>query len=111
MSGDVEPHPSICVRAQCREVTITYFSCYALQVVPQPPTVKKSRTDDEEFGLVVRKRVRFLEKTLEFKDMKDLDSFTIGVNSLTIDSEFSKNDREKYYELCCSQDTFLHDNL
>ncbi|KAF9623346.1 hypothetical protein IFM89_000835 [Coptis chinensis] len=43
--------------------------------------------------------------------MKDLDSFTIGVNGLTIDFEFSKNNREKYYELCWSQDTFLHDNL
>ncbi|KAF9598431.1 hypothetical protein IFM89_027864 [Coptis chinensis] len=43
--------------------------------------------------------------------MKHLDSFTIGVNGLTIDSEFSKNDQEKYYKLYCCQDTFLHDNL
>ncbi|KAF9620324.1 hypothetical protein IFM89_011059 [Coptis chinensis] len=65
----------------------------------------------KEVDILVTPTIGLLEKTLEFKDMKDLDSFTIGVNGLTIDFEFSKNDREKYYELYCTQDTFLHDNI
>ncbi|KAF9602754.1 hypothetical protein IFM89_030910 [Coptis chinensis] len=104
MCKDIKAKEETCKRGRKRLKT-------ALRAVRQPPTVEKSRSDNEEFGLVVLKRVRLSEKTLEFKDMKDLDSFTIAVNGLNIDSKFSKNDREKYYELCRSQDTFLHDNL
>ncbi|CAI0447141.1 unnamed protein product [Linum tenue] len=37
--------------------------------------------------------------------------FSVVVNGTEIDSELSDHHRQKYYELCCSQRTFLHGNL
>lgn len=39
------------------------------------------------------------------------ESFGIIVNGLAIDSELSENHRNKYFQLCRSQNTFLHNNL
>ncbi|PIA58185.1 hypothetical protein AQUCO_00500248v1 [Aquilegia coerulea] len=75
------------------------------------PRKQKFGSDSDDMGSEVLKSIEFLETSVEFKDVKDLESFTIAVNGLVIDSELSKNEQTKYYELCCSQDAFLHDNL
>lgn len=46
-----------------------------------------------------------------FKEMKSIDDFTILVDGLAIDPELSEHHRSKYYDLCCSQNSFLHDHL
>ncbi|XP_065872820.1 B3 domain-containing protein Os01g0234100-like [Euphorbia lathyris] len=51
------------------------------------------------------------ESAYGFKDVDDIRSFSIIVNGLAIDSEISDHHRTKYYQLCRSQSSFLHDNL
>ncbi|XP_027347376.1 B3 domain-containing protein Os01g0234100-like isoform X2 [Abrus precatorius] len=50
-------------------------------------------------------------KMLEFKDVKGFENFSIIVDGMPIDGEFSTEVRNKYYRLCCSQQAFLHENL
>ncbi|KAK2663079.1 hypothetical protein Ddye_001653 [Dipteronia dyeriana] len=51
------------------------------------------------------------ESTVEFKDVKSIEDFKIVVNGLVINSTLSKHLLSRYYELCCSQSSFLHDRL
>ncbi|KAF9600767.1 hypothetical protein IFM89_012375 [Coptis chinensis] len=78
--------------------------------VLQHPTVE-SGSDSVKVSSVVPEAVSFLDTTLDFKDVKNLESITISVNGLIINSEFSKNTQRKYYELCRSQGASLHKNL
>ncbi|OWM83732.1 B3 domain-containing protein Os01g0234100-like isoform X2 [Punica granatum] len=55
--------------------------------------------------------IRFSQSVIDFKDVRSIEDFTIVVDRLVIDSEFSKNLRAKYYDLCCSQRSFLHEKL
>ncbi|KAG4404022.1 hypothetical protein GLYMA_01G244800v4 [Glycine max] len=55
--------------------------------------------------------IRFSESVVSFKQVTGVENFRIVVNGLVIDSELSKYIRNKYYELCCSQRSFLHDHL
>lgn len=50
-------------------------------------------------------------KMLEFKDVKGYENFSIIVEGVPIDAELSNEVRNKYYKLCYSQRSFLHDNL
>ncbi|XVF67597.1 hypothetical protein PTKIN_Ptkin10aG0133900 [Pterospermum kingtungense] len=54
---------------------------------------------------------RALASIIDFKEIKSIDNFIIIVNGSRIDSELSEYHRTKYYDLCCSQNSFLHDNL
>lgn len=47
----------------------------------------------------------------DFSKVKSIDEFIILVNGLAIDSELSSEHRAKYYELCSSQNSFLHKDL
>lgn len=47
----------------------------------------------------------------DFEDVRSLESFTILVNGVSIDSLLSKQQRKNYFALCCSQSSFLHDHL
>ncbi|XVE93347.1 hypothetical protein REPUB_Repub01dG0184000 [Reevesia pubescens] len=51
------------------------------------------------------------EVNAEFKQLRGTEKFTILVNGLALDSMLSKRFRNKYYELCCSHKSYLHDNL
>ncbi|XP_022762331.1 B3 domain-containing protein Os01g0234100-like [Durio zibethinus] len=51
------------------------------------------------------------ELNAEFKQLRGTEKFTILVNGLALDSTLSERLRKKYYELCCSQKSFLHENL
>ncbi|KAF6138991.1 hypothetical protein GIB67_010717 [Kingdonia uniflora] len=44
-------------------------------------------------------------------DMGSIESFTVAVNGLAINSELSTDMRSRYYKLCCSQKAILHDHL
>ncbi|PIA56423.1 hypothetical protein AQUCO_00700624v1 [Aquilegia coerulea] len=76
-----------------------------------PSEEEETESNSEEVGSEVLEGIRFLENTVEFKDVKNIESFTIAVNGLIIDSEFPKEARTKYYKLCRSHGAFLHDNL
>ncbi|XP_076932715.1 B3 domain-containing protein Os01g0234100-like [Bidens hawaiensis] len=59
----------------------------------------------------VSEGLRFSQSVLEFKDIKNIDDFSIVVDNLVIDSEIPKHFQIKYYNLCHSQNTYLHENL
>ncbi|RZC78132.1 hypothetical protein C5167_002364 [Papaver somniferum] len=68
-------------------------------------------SSEEVIDSEVLERIKFSHSIFEVQDVADLESFTIVVNGLIIDSEISANVRTKYYELCCSQKTHLHKHL
>ncbi|KAI3844364.1 hypothetical protein MKX03_008698 [Papaver bracteatum] len=76
-----------------------------LSVTDQPENGSEEANSDFLGG------IKFASSVTEFQDIKNSESFTIIVNDLTIDSEMSKYVKSKYYELCCSQNSFLHKNL
>ncbi|KAI3932237.1 hypothetical protein MKW98_024957 [Papaver atlanticum] len=76
-----------------------------LPVVDQPE-ICSEETDSEYL-----EGIRFTSSVPEFEDTKNIESFTIIYNDLIIDSEMSKHVKSRYYELCCSQNSFLHKNL
>ncbi|KAE8672827.1 putative AP2/B3-like transcriptional factor family protein [Hibiscus syriacus] len=55
--------------------------------------------------------IESLASVIDFKEVKSIGSFIVMVNGSRIDSELSEYHRTKYYELCSSQNSFLHDNL
>lgn len=72
---------------------------------------EQSGNDGEDFGSELLEGIRFSEASVDFKDIKSIENFTILVDGLVIDSEIPPHLRIKYYELCCSQNAFLHDHL
>ncbi|KAK1563529.1 hypothetical protein Q3G72_028823 [Acer saccharum] len=62
-------------------------------------------------GSEVLDGITISESTVEFKDVKSIEDFKIVVNGLVINSTLSKHLLSRYYELCCSQSSFLHDRL
>ncbi|XP_055831383.1 B3 domain-containing protein Os01g0234100-like isoform X2 [Solanum dulcamara] len=68
--------------------------------------------NDSDNGSEVLEGIRFSESRVEFKDVKDYSGFSILVDGLIIDSEVpALHIRTKYYGLCRSQNSFLHDHL
>ena len=53
--------------------------------------------------------IQSLASIIDFKEIKSIDSFFILVNGSRIDSELLEYHRTRYYELCCSQNSFLHE--
>ncbi|XWS54818.1 hypothetical protein CRYUN_Cryun10bG0121900 [Craigia yunnanensis] len=74
-------------------------------------TEYQSENDSVDLGSEVLDRIRLSESIVDFKEVKNFEGFNILVNGLIIDSELSKYLQTKYYELCCSQKSFLHENL
>ncbi|KAI3753157.1 hypothetical protein L2E82_25203 [Cichorium intybus] len=79
---------------------------------------KESRNlEDMDKSLVVfdesevTEGLRFSQSVLEFKNIKSIKDFNIVVDDLIIDSEIPKHFQIKYYDLCRSQNTYLHENL
>lgn len=66
---------------------------------------RKNLGSDFQCGL------RLTGSIANFKEVNSISSFTILVNGETIDSQLSDFQRVKYYDLCCSQNSFLHENL
>ncbi|XP_027105925.1 B3 domain-containing protein Os01g0234100 isoform X1 [Coffea arabica] len=76
-----------------------------------PESARRSASDNNELSLEVLDGVRFSESDVQFKDVKGFNGFSILVDGLVIDSEIPLHLRAKYYQLCCSQNSFLHDHL
>ncbi|KAK1402576.1 TF-B3 domain-containing protein [Heracleum sosnowskyi] len=55
--------------------------------------------------------IRFSQSVVNFEDVKSFENFNVVVDGLIIDCEIPQNLRVKYYELCCSQKSYLHDQL
>ena len=75
---------------------------------PKPRQLAEQSENDSEEAL---SEVLEGYKMLEFKDVKGFENFSIIVDGVPIDAEFSNEVRNKYYKLCYSQRAFLHDNL
>ncbi|XP_059314035.1 B3 domain-containing protein Os01g0234100-like [Lycium ferocissimum] len=67
--------------------------------------------NDSDNTSEVLEGIRFSESRIEFKDVKDYSGFNILVDGLIIDSEVPAHTRTKYYDLCSTQNSFLHDHL
>lgn len=83
---------------------------------PRPASVlgqqtEQSGNDSEEVGSEVLEGYKLSQSSVQFNDITSFDDFNISVDGLVIDSELPDDIRAKYYELCCSQNIFLHDGL
>ncbi|ONH91549.1 hypothetical protein PRUPE_8G122800 [Prunus persica] len=76
------------------------------------PILDHSESESEDdVGFEVLDGLRLSESVVTFEEVKCMDDFNVLVNGLIINSEFSKYILNKYYELCCSQNSFLHEHL
>ncbi|OMP00712.1 hypothetical protein COLO4_12449 [Corchorus olitorius] len=75
------------------------------------PIACHSENDSEELGSEVSGGIRLCDSIIDFKDVTSFEDFNIVVNDLIINSELSKYLQVKYYDLCCSQKSYLHDHL
>ncbi|KAI3961841.1 hypothetical protein MKW98_022046 [Papaver atlanticum] len=97
----VKFHPSVLHLGGDQNITLPLSSS------KQPEDQSNREVIDTE----VLEGIKLSDSSVEIQDVTDLESFTITVNGLIIDPEMSENYRSKYYELCRSQKTYLHNNL
>ncbi|XWS45286.1 hypothetical protein CRYUN_Cryun15aG0123700 [Craigia yunnanensis] len=76
-----------------------------------PKPAQLSENDSEEVGSEVLEGFKLYVPTIQFKDIPSSENFNILVDGLVIDSELSEDIRNKYYKLCWSQNSFLHENI
>ncbi|KAL9370982.1 hypothetical protein Peur_036122 [Populus x canadensis] len=67
--------------------------------------------ESEDLGSETTDGIRLSKSAVDFKEVKCFEDFDILVNGLVISSELSNHLQTKYYKLCCSQNSFLHDHL
>ncbi|XP_050214151.1 B3 domain-containing protein Os01g0234100-like [Mercurialis annua] len=69
--------------------------------------------EDESYGLGsgLLDGIRLSESAIDFKEVKSFEDFNILNNGLVINPELSKYLQYKYYNLCCSTKSFLHEHL
>ncbi|KAK4488374.1 hypothetical protein RD792_004135 [Penstemon davidsonii] len=70
-----------------------------------------SGNDSDEVASEVLEGSKFSESSSPFQDVNSFEEFHIVVNGVCIDSELPEHIRKNYYELCCSQNAFLHDHI
>ncbi|KAF9667654.1 hypothetical protein SADUNF_Sadunf15G0046200 [Salix dunnii] len=75
------------------------------------PRPVNSENESEDLGFEITDGIRMSESVVDFKEVKSFEDFDILVNGLVINCELSKRLQIKYYELCCSQKSFLHEHL
>ncbi|KAK0581308.1 hypothetical protein LWI29_012361 [Acer saccharum] len=75
------------------------------------PMSDNSENESKPFRSEALDGITLSESTIDFKDVKSIEDFKIVVNGLVINSTLSKHLLSRYYELCCSQSSFLHDGL
>ncbi|KAJ0010677.1 hypothetical protein Pint_34428 [Pistacia integerrima] len=90
------------------------------QAIPQVNSEKHNQmtgscklepVSDQSEDSEVMDGIRLSESAVDFKEVKSVEDFNIVVNGLIINSTLSKHLRAKYYELCSSQNSFLHEGL
>ena len=72
---------------------------------------EQSENDSEEVGSEDLEGFKLSVPTIKFKEITSFENFNILVDGLVINSELSEDIRNKYYRLCCSQNSFLHENI
>ncbi|XP_057782944.1 B3 domain-containing protein Os01g0234100-like isoform X2 [Salvia miltiorrhiza] len=80
-------------------------------VYPSEAAPNQTGDDNDHASSETMDGIKFSESFLSFKDVKSFKDFSIHVDGLMIDAEMPLHLRRKYYELCRSQNTFLHENL
>ncbi|KAJ4849633.1 hypothetical protein Tsubulata_017742 [Turnera subulata] len=75
----------------------------------QKNTVYEHR--DIELGFDIWDGITISGPPVAFEKVKSFEDFDILVTGLVITPELSKHMQMKYYELCCSQKSFLHEHL
>uniref|UniRef100_A0A2C9UX33 TF-B3 domain-containing protein n=2 Tax=Manihot esculenta TaxID=3983 RepID=A0A2C9UX33_MANES len=70
-----------------------------------------SENEREDLGFDVLDGIRLSESAVDFNQVKSFDDFDIIINGLVINPELSRHLQSKYYDLCCSQRSFLHEQL
>ncbi|WCJ17652.1 AP2/B3-like transcriptional factor family protein [Euphorbia peplus] len=83
----------------------------SLMIADEMPITTRSINSTENHASKPLNIVVSSKSAMDFKDVDTIESFSIIVNGLPIDSEISDHHRNKYYELCRSQNSFLHENL
>ncbi|RLN25292.1 hypothetical protein C2845_PM07G40080 [Panicum miliaceum] len=80
---------------------------------PVDDNVAVLQSDDTNNGVVSEAidGLRISDSDMDFGDVMSFSNFNIVVDSLVIDCKFHDHLRRTYYELCCSQKSFLHKNL
>ncbi|XP_048433008.1 B3 domain-containing protein Os01g0234100-like [Pyrus x bretschneideri] len=71
----------------------------------------QSEDDSEDFTSNLAADITIQGPAADFEDVRIIDNFPILVNGVTIDTQLSAQVRTIYYDLCCSQGSFLHDNI
>ena len=71
---------------------------------------EQSENDSEETGSEVLEGSKSFEPAIQFKDIS-FDNFNILVDGLLIDPDLPEDTRAKYYDLCRSQNAFLHEKI
>ncbi|KAJ6409627.1 hypothetical protein OIU84_009176 [Salix udensis] len=75
------------------------------------PTSDLYEYESEDLGSETTGGIRLSKSAVDFKEVKCFEDFDITVNGMVINSELSKHLQTKYYELCCCQNSFLHEHL
>ncbi|OMO52217.1 hypothetical protein COLO4_37356 [Corchorus olitorius] len=75
------------------------------------PIACDSENDSEEVGSEVMDGIRLCDSVVDFEEVRSFDNFIILANGLIINSELSEYYQKKYYDLCCTQNSYLHDHL
>lgn len=70
-----------------------------------------SGIDIDNYGADAFEGLKFSQSDVDFKDVKSFDNFNVVVDGLIIDCLIPQHLRVKYYKLCCSQKSYLHDQL
>uniref|UniRef100_J3KY14 TF-B3 domain-containing protein n=1 Tax=Oryza brachyantha TaxID=4533 RepID=J3KY14_ORYBR len=80
---------------------------------PKPIRISSKVVRDDTQNLVSEAidGIRFSDSEISFEDVASFSNFNIIVDSLVIDCKFLDHQRRTYYELCCSQKSFLHKHL
>ncbi|PON69117.1 B3 DNA binding domain containing protein [Parasponia andersonii] len=71
----------------------------------------QSDKDSDDIRPEVLDGLRLSESVISFEEVRNIGDFNILINGLIINSELPKCFLAKYYELCCSQKTYLHEHF
>ncbi|KAI3906148.1 hypothetical protein MKW92_031489 [Papaver armeniacum] len=80
-------------------------------ISPPQSVIDQPENCSEKTHLDYLKGISLASSVPEFEKIKNLESFTIIYNDLILDLVISAYTRSRYYELCCSQKSFLHKTL
>ncbi|KAI9114491.1 hypothetical protein K1719_014719 [Acacia pycnantha] len=78
--------------------------------IPATHQPENTRDLDQNVGSDVLNGIRS-EPSISFQQVMGIENFSIVINGMVLDSQLSKHLKTKYYELCCSQKMFLHEQL